>query len=290
MTACGQCGTENRDDARFCIECGDRIDGRLECPSCGESVRDTAAFCHICGAAMGEAATTSGPTSRTPSRPRPATTSSPAPGQLDWHRWVPYGAVAAVVVAVVAIGVFVLAGGDDDDTGAASPPDGAGHGASFDDAAAADLVAAGSLLPEASGDTEAEQLMSVLGRPDAFQLTFEVPEDGATAVRYETWYYLDLEISYEFADGALLFTVPAAAPETLTLPALQYDPLAFNTETTLADVKAMAGDPTALTASELPAELEAPLTFYVGAQLIVAFDDDDRLFSVETVPLALGEQ
>jgi len=44
---CPQCQHENREGAKFCEECGNRLE--LICPSCGTTLRLTAAFCDNCG-------------------------------------------------------------------------------------------------------------------------------------------------------------------------------------------------------------------------------------------------
>jgi class 3 adenylate cyclase/tetratricopeptide (TPR) repeat protein len=43
---CSTCGHANRDQARFCEECGGPLSG---CPSCGAELRATAKFCDSCG-------------------------------------------------------------------------------------------------------------------------------------------------------------------------------------------------------------------------------------------------
>lgn len=66
--ACGQCGVENRDDARFCSGCGSALS--LVCSSCGREMAPEARFCDLCGTAVGAPA------------PAPATAPTPAaPGE-----------------------------------------------------------------------------------------------------------------------------------------------------------------------------------------------------------------
>lgn len=36
MKICKFCNAENEDDALFCGNCGERIDGKVKCPKCGE--------------------------------------------------------------------------------------------------------------------------------------------------------------------------------------------------------------------------------------------------------------
>ena len=51
---CAQCGTDNRDAAKFCDKCGAKLSPL--CPSCGAENRAGAKFCDSCGAAVGAAA------------------------------------------------------------------------------------------------------------------------------------------------------------------------------------------------------------------------------------------
>ncbi len=44
---CPKCGTENKDGAKFCIECG--IKFKIKCPPCGRSVPLSAKFGDECG-------------------------------------------------------------------------------------------------------------------------------------------------------------------------------------------------------------------------------------------------
>ena len=44
---CPKCQTDNKEGARFCIECGNKFD--LKCPQCGHSLPPVAKFCDECG-------------------------------------------------------------------------------------------------------------------------------------------------------------------------------------------------------------------------------------------------
>src|SRR3954452_4930995 len=52
--ACGQCGTENPEGARFCMSCGSQLE--RSCPNCGEPAPPQAKFCMSCGTALDGAA------------------------------------------------------------------------------------------------------------------------------------------------------------------------------------------------------------------------------------------
>ena len=48
---CSSCGEQNRDDSRFCLQCGTRLASR--CPSCARDLPAGARFCDGCGTALG---------------------------------------------------------------------------------------------------------------------------------------------------------------------------------------------------------------------------------------------
>jgi class 3 adenylate cyclase/tetratricopeptide (TPR) repeat protein len=58
---CPKCRIENRDGAKFCIECGERFES--QCPKCGKVFPSTAKFCDECGQALKEALRPSPPSS-----------------------------------------------------------------------------------------------------------------------------------------------------------------------------------------------------------------------------------
>ena len=46
---CYHCGQENNDEAVFCKQCGQRVDGKEQCPSCGQLIDCDSSFCEYCG-------------------------------------------------------------------------------------------------------------------------------------------------------------------------------------------------------------------------------------------------
>src|SRR5215469_4082216 len=50
MQVCSNCHYSNRDDARFCEECGVPLE--QSCPVCGAAIRSGQKFCHQCGRAV----------------------------------------------------------------------------------------------------------------------------------------------------------------------------------------------------------------------------------------------
>lgn len=56
MVLCPKCGAPNLPTAKFCAECGAKMQVNLvPCPQCGEKVQEGAKFCPNCGAAMSPA-------------------------------------------------------------------------------------------------------------------------------------------------------------------------------------------------------------------------------------------
>lgn len=63
---CSKCGTENKDDARFCSGCGNVLQqtappAKKFCSSCGAEVPPGGQFCDKCGASLGQAVAPSAP-------------------------------------------------------------------------------------------------------------------------------------------------------------------------------------------------------------------------------------
>lgn len=46
---CSKCGFENIDNAKYCINCGSRLDGQIQCPKCGHFSMPNAEACESCG-------------------------------------------------------------------------------------------------------------------------------------------------------------------------------------------------------------------------------------------------
>ena len=46
---CPNCGHENRDDAKFCRDCGATLGVELSCPGCGAPYDPGQKFCDECG-------------------------------------------------------------------------------------------------------------------------------------------------------------------------------------------------------------------------------------------------
>ncbi|NCF67779.1 MAG: zinc-ribbon domain-containing protein [Chloroflexi bacterium] len=61
---CPNCQTQNRDDARFCTNCGHAL--FITCPNCAEESPPSAKFCFNCGHALAALAA--------PPDPQPLTT------------------------------------------------------------------------------------------------------------------------------------------------------------------------------------------------------------------------
>ncbi|GBG97402.1 zinc ribbon domain-containing protein [Lactococcus termiticola] len=54
MEKCKNCGTDLIPDAKFCMNCGEKVDLQLICSGCGATLPPGAAFCFSCGKAVGK--------------------------------------------------------------------------------------------------------------------------------------------------------------------------------------------------------------------------------------------
>lgn len=50
MAKCANCGAELQPNARFCVECGEKVADKKFCPQCGMELSEDAKFCSACGA------------------------------------------------------------------------------------------------------------------------------------------------------------------------------------------------------------------------------------------------
>lgn len=144
------------------------------------------------------------------------------------------------------------------------------------------------VAPDASG---AEQLLELLGAPDAFVVSFESDEVDGPLIRRETWQYLEAGSEFELVDGEVMSFAPLeldpADESKVWLSAGWLDPRDFGPDTTLDVIASMLGDADVLVRTELPDDLGG-LTAYAGDQLLVVFEGD-RLAHAETFLLAPGE-
>lgn len=54
MRICSSCQTENQDDYKFCVSCGTRCDGKIECLKCKKEISENLKFCPYCGTKLKE--------------------------------------------------------------------------------------------------------------------------------------------------------------------------------------------------------------------------------------------
>ncbi len=59
---CNTCGAENPEEAVYCMQCGNRLDGKKVCPECGGLIDGAANFCMICGHHFTASAAAASPT------------------------------------------------------------------------------------------------------------------------------------------------------------------------------------------------------------------------------------
>ena len=78
---CPNCGEEIPDTAKFCGECGTKIEKKVCCPECGNELKSGAKFCPECGTKVGSSADTSSSASKETKKEAKAT--SPWGGMLN---------------------------------------------------------------------------------------------------------------------------------------------------------------------------------------------------------------
>ena len=66
---CTQCGNDNPAKAKFCLECGNRLE--LQCTECGEPLPPNAKFCLACGHDLSQPASSSETAATTTATPTP---------------------------------------------------------------------------------------------------------------------------------------------------------------------------------------------------------------------------
>lgn len=49
---CSVCGTVNNENAKFCFECGNKLEEQKVCPQCGRTYKEGMKFCPQCGASL----------------------------------------------------------------------------------------------------------------------------------------------------------------------------------------------------------------------------------------------
>ncbi|MGE0601826.1 MAG: hypothetical protein AB7J35_20510 [Dehalococcoidia bacterium] len=177
--------------------------------------------------------------------------------------------MAAVVAAAGAWLLF--AGGSSE-----APP--------VDDRVVADIESVLAGLPHAEGETDIDQMRSLLGPPDAFTLFLESDAEGHTG-RREEWYYFDYLSVYSFLDGKLETNLPLADAADFTVLPRRWDPGMFDLGVEWPDLADVIGDPARFESYEFEPEYEVPGTYYVGNQLLLLFDDEGKLYYVEAIPL-----
>ncbi|MEO1058433.1 MAG: hypothetical protein AAFY28_16115, partial [Actinomycetota bacterium] len=138
--------------------------------------------------------------------------------------------VAGLLVVVSACGGGSDGGGDD----ATDGTDGATTGGTTDaiettdgEFGELDIEGLPSLeeLDEEGGDDQRPALMSELGTPDAFRISFD--EVDGRASRYETWIYHEAASQVELIDGEVLWTVSLDELPDGTIYPLAYNPNEF---------------------------------------------------------------
>lgn len=203
--------------------------------------------------------------------------------------WLPVGLGVAAGFLVVTAWWMLGRGGEQNQVGPTIPMPTA-VSADAETVAALQRVLRG--IPAPAGETDREQVKSLLGNPGAFEVSFELADGGRgeRMIRYETWFYFELGSAFEFADGDVIGNMPVDDVRPLAILPRQYAPEMFRREMTVDDIKRLVAAPDALVRIDAPAELGVNVVAYYGEQLMAVFDEAG-LALVQTLPLdAGGEQ
>lgn len=243
------------------------------CLACGAPLSASARFCPRCGHAV-------------EGREAPGVSAGWARRLRRRRALIVAGGLVAVAALVATATVTLLGSGGEQAIGPTIPVPAA---VTPDAGIVAAIQPVLQAMPALVGDTDREKVRSILGTPDAFEVSFELDEGGRSdrPLRYETWYYFELQAAFEFVDGDILSNMPVDDVDPLAILPRQYTPELFRRDMTIDDVKKLVAAPDALVRIDVPAELGVTLSAYYGEQLIVAFDDGG-LALVETLPLQAG--
>lgn len=132
------------------------------------------------------------------------------------------------------------------------------------------------------------EVLATLGRPDAFDISIVLVEGGK--VRMESWRYYQFGTRVDFVDGEAIWTVAIEPLPDGTLFAAWYDPLAFETGMTGAEIAQMVAAASPAGAAALVIDLSAGGedlaggTALIGDQIMVGLYQDELVY-VETVAL-----
>lgn len=300
---CPACQAGNRPEAAFCAHCGAALTAAKAAVASAAATAAPAPIGPVPPAAMAvptaslvsepEAPSAAVPpsarqpaASARPSQPKPKPKPARPAGAAPRRRTAAIAVAAVLVLGVAAAaGYFLLTGGDGEEKAGldfARP-------APIDRAFVADLQKLADTLPKPSGETDRDQVRSLLGDPDTFELAFEpASAESDRLVRRETWFYFDMLSAFEFVDGDLIANLPIDDVSGLVVLPRQYNPGQFDRETRIDDVKKLLVQPGAASQTSLPEALGAEVTALAGEQLLVAFDEDGLLVYAQTFILRPG--
>ena len=131
-------------------------------------------------------------------------------------------------------------------------------------------------------------VLELLGRPDAFDISIVEVEGGQ--VRLESWRYYQFQMRIDFVDGEAVWTFDLEPPPADTIFPAWYDPLAFETALSameasriVAEASPAGAEPQVIDLSEAGDGFEEGIAI-VGDQILLAFDGNQLVY-VETLAM-----
>jgi hypothetical protein len=132
------------------------------------------------------------------------------------------------------------------------------------------------------------EVLAALGRPDAFDISIVVVE--GVKVRKESWRYYQFGTRVDFVDGEAIWTADIEPMPDGTLFAAWYDPMAFETGMTGAEISQLVAAASPAGATPVMIDLAAGGedlaggSALVGDQIMIGLYEDELVY-VETVAL-----
>ena len=183
MKKCNTCGETNKDNAKFCIKCGEQFSNFMPlCPHCKSIITPDDVFCNKCGKSIIE----SGSKQEAAKIETSKYIEKPVTGTVRNRNFKIFigliGGFAAVAIIAVIL-IFVL------DIGNLTAP--------LKSITEVEYEQIGE-LPKEELSSDQDRVISLFGYPDQFTIIFD---EGSNNKRIDMWIYFDMEALFIFENG-----------------------------------------------------------------------------------------